>query len=433
MGHTPSTRSLDIPSSACTVDRQFPTSMAAAPSGKTDSTSVVGPDPSNGGRHPGVQIRRVAIVLSELRRGGMERVVVHLASHLAACGIEPVVICLQNAGPLSEHLRAAGISVVALNSTRGNDLPGLVRLAGTLRQFRPDVVNVHDYSSLPYVAIATSIGCRSPIVFTAHGLLYEGFERLRRRQRFFARWIGALVAVSEPVRTRHTAYLNWKGKTRVIPNGIPEIALNPGDRRAVRQELKIPESEFVFLTVGNARPEKAFEDLISAAVDLQAESDTSKTFSVVIAGEVADDAYGRQLRRISEASGVPGLRLLGYRSDAGRLYSAADAFVLSSRSEGLPLVLLEAMTAGLPVIATRVGGIPDAVPPECGRLVDPQRPEELARAMQSILTADRGTLHSIGSAARSWAVQEYGVERMVRQYVELYADLANAAPDRSKR
>lgn len=378
-------------------------------------------------------VGRVAIVLSQLWRGGMERVVVHLASRLPFHGVEPLVICLQEEGPLAEELMLVGISVIALKSCHGRDFPALVRLARTLRRFRPDVVNVHDYSSLPYVAIAASIGSRCPIVFTAHGLLYQGFEKLRRRERFFSRWVSALVAVSEPVRARHTAYLDWRGKTHIIPNGVPDIVQSPADRRAVRQELGIAESEFVFLAVGNARPEKAFEDLIAAAAHLQANGGTSRTFSVLIAGQVVDDDYGRQLRRISETSGVPGLRLLGYRSDVHRLYSAADAFVISSRSEGLPMVLLEAMTAGLPVIATRVGGIPSAVPPECGRLVDPQRPEELARAMQSFLTADRATLQSIGSAARNWAVQEYGVDRMVRQYVELYADLVKPARGRSKQ
>ena len=361
----------------------------------------------------------------------MERVVVHLASHLPAHGVEPLVICLQEEGTLSQELQSAGVPVVAIHSSRGKDLRGLVRLVRLLRKFRPDVINVHDYSSLPYAALARSLGWRSPIVFTAHGLLYEGFENLRRRNRLFSRWLSELVAVSEPVRQRHTGYLGWKGKTHVIPNGVPDIVRNDADRHAVRGELGIGQDEFVFLAVGNARPEKAFEDLVSAAVQIQ--NDTKRDFSVLIAGRIGDDQYSRSLCSKAESSGVRSLHLLGYRSDVKRLYSAADAFVISSRSEGLPMVLLEAMTAGLPVIATRVGGIPSAVPPECGRLVDPQRPEELARAMQSFLTADRATLQSIGSAARNWAVQAYGVDRMVRQYVELYADLVNSARSRSKR
>lgn len=242
-----------------------------------------------------------------------------------------------------------------------------------------------------------------------------------------------MVAVSEPVRQRHTDYLGWRGKTCVIPNGVPDVVRNHADRHAVRGELGIGQDDFVFLAVGNARPEKTFEDLISAAVKVQAENDTRREFSVLIAGRIGDDQYSRSLCSKAQSSGVRGLRLLGFRSDVKRLYSAADAFVISSRSEGLPMVLLEAMTAGLPVIATRVGGIPSAVPPECGQLVEPQRPDELAQAMLEMLRWDCNTLDSMSRAARDLAVREYGVERMVRQYTELFAEVANSWKGRSRR
>ena len=139
-------------------------------------------------------VPRVAIVLSELRSGGMERVVTHLARTLPEFGVEPVVVCMRNEGPLAAELHAAGIRVVALGSLRGYDLRGLSRLARFFRQFRPSVVNVHDYSSLPY-AVLGALACPGcPIVFTAHGLLYRGAERLRRRHRMVSHRIRAMTA-----------------------------------------------------------------------------------------------------------------------------------------------------------------------------------------------------------------------------------------------
>ena len=149
----------------------------------------------------------------------MERVVTHLAKNLPAFGVEPVVVCLRNDGPLAAELQAADIRVVALESMRGYDLRGLSRLAGFLYKFRPTVVNVHDYSSLPYAVLGRFARPGCPVVFTAHGLLYEGADRRRRRYRLASRGIRAMTAVSEQVRDRHASYLNWHGPSFVVPNG----------------------------------------------------------------------------------------------------------------------------------------------------------------------------------------------------------------------
>jgi glycosyltransferase involved in cell wall biosynthesis len=111
-------------------------------------------------------------------------------------------------------------------------------------------------------------------------------------------------------------------------------------------------------------------------------------------------------------------RFLGFRQDTAALYSAADSFVLSSRSEGLPMVILEAMTSGLPVIATRVGGIPDAVGNNV-MLVDAQNPDQLAEAMNQMLT-DSELRRRLAEAGKRHVATNYGVERMVDQYLGWY-------------
>lgn len=365
---------------------------------------------------------RIAIILSELRPGGMERVVVHLAKGLASRGIATMVVCLQNPGDLAPELNGSGVQLEALRSLSGKDISALWRLRTLLWRFCPSVINVHDYASTPYAVAANWFAYRSPILFTAHGLLYEGFDGLRRRYRFFSRFFTRLTAVSETVAERHKEYLNWSGQVPVIRNGVPAIQRNTQLRDAVRAELGIMPNVLLFLAVGNPRPEKGFEDLIDATAILRDMEGRERDFVVGVAGKLIDSEYCRMLyRRVEERSVQDRFWFIGFRRDTTALYSAADVFVLSSRSEGLPMVILESMMAGLPVVATRVGGVPDAVG-DRGLLVEAANPEQLAFAMRRILS-EEGLADRLGRAGREHAISTYGVDRMVDDYIACYEDM----------
>ena len=369
------------------------------------------------------ECRDVAIVLAGLRPGGAERVVVHLANGLTRAKVRTSVICVQSTGVLAKDL-SPDVSVLALGSTRGYDLKAVFSLAGVLRRMRPLAVNVHDYSSLVYVAAASLLGMQAPIVFTAHGLLYAGFEHIQRRHRLAAKRLSALMAVSEEVADRHREYLGWTGEIPVVRNGVPDLAGTPEARTEARRKLGIRNDATVYLAVGNARPEKAFEDLLDAVALLKSLTESGRLV-VLIAGHLTETAYCQGLiKRLHALDLSHAVQFLGYIDDVQSLYSAADAFVVSSRSEGLPMVVLEAMTAGLPVVATRVGGIPRAVAPGTGVLVKAAAPTELAHAMATLL-ADPDLRHTMGQKARERALAEYGVDRMVAQYLEVYESVAD--------
>ena len=362
---------------------------------------------------------RIAIILSELRPGGMERVVVHLAKGLSLRGIATMVVCLQNPGELSQELEGTGVHFEALRSLAGKDISALWRLRTLLRRFCPSVINVHDYVSTPYAVVANWLAYRAPILFTAHGLLYEGFDGLRRRYRFFSRFFKRLTAVSETVAERHKEYLSWSAQVHVIRNGVPAIQRNTQFRDAVRAELGIRPDVLLFLAVGNPRPEKGFEYLIDATAILRDTEGCERDFVVAIAGKLTDSEYCRMLhRRVEERRVQNRFRFLGFRSDTTALYSAADVFVLSSRSEGLPMVILESMMADLPVVATRVGGVPDAVR-DRGLLVEAANPEQLAFAMGRILS-EEGLADRLGRTGREHALSTHGVDRMVDDYIACY-------------
>ncbi|NIA11337.1 MAG: glycosyltransferase [Nitrospiraceae bacterium] len=362
---------------------------------------------------------RIAIILSELRPGGMERVVVHLAKGLSSRDIATMVVCLQNPGELSQELEGTGVHFEALRSLASKDISALWRLRTLLRRFRPSVINVHDYASTPYAVTANWLAYRTPILFTAHGLLYEGFDKLRRRYRFFSKSFSGLTAVSEAVAERHKDYLSWPGQVHVIRNGVPAIQRNERLGKAVRAELGIRPDVLLFLAVGNPRPEKGFEDLIDATVILRNTEGRDRDFAVAVAGKLTDNEYCRMLHRRVEERGVQDrFWFIGFRSDTTALYSAADVFVLSSRSEGLPMVILESMMAGLPVIATRVGGVPDVVR-DGGLLVEAADPGQLASAMGRMLS-EEGLADRLGCTCREHALSTYGVDRMVDDYIACY-------------
>jgi glycosyltransferase involved in cell wall biosynthesis len=363
---------------------------------------------------------RVALVLSELRPGGMERVVVHLANALVSQGVETLVICLQSAGEFAAALDPQ-VRFEALNSLKPMDLPAIWRMREVLLDFSPSVINLHDYTSAPYLVAANWLGRRVPVLFMAHGELYEGFDHLKNRLRFFAKGFAQLGGVSAEIVACHEKFLGWRGPKMVIRNGVPSVKVNGYAGRGVRNELGLKNGDFLFLSVGNPRTEKAFEDLIDAIALLPA----GRNIQVVVAGTLNESDYCRMLKqRVEERQLGERFRFLGFRQDTAALYAAADAFVLSSRSEGLPMVILEAMMAGLPVVATKVGGIPDAVG-DHALLVDAAQPAQLAAAMTRLIT-EPGLAETLGKTGKAHAEQTFGVERMVDAYVEWYGRVLSA-------
>ena len=361
---------------------------------------------------------RVVIVLSELRPGGMERLVVHLANGLISRKIPVKVVCLQDKGVLSEEIIDSS-SVIGIGSKTSMDLKAIWSIGKILKEFRPSHLNIHDYTSLPYTVLASMIFYRCPLIFTAHGLLYEGFEKLQRRYWCFSKYLNGFSAVSEAVALRHRQYLGWKKKIRVVPNGVPNIEKNGVLREKIRLEMGLKKNDILFLAVGNPRPEKGIEDLIQAAIKLKSIDENNSRFKVVVAGRLDDSEYCRMLQDLVEKENIKEFFIfLGFRSDTVALYNAADAFVLSSRSEGLPMVILEAMTARLPVIATRVGGIPDAIG-SAGLLVDPRQPEDLAQAMNRLM-ADPDFRNSLAVKGRDLVRERYSMRKMVDTYLKTY-------------
>ncbi|MDK3257130.1 glycosyltransferase [Blastococcus capsensis] len=202
----------------------------------------------------------------------------------------------------------------------------------------------------------------------------------------------------------------------VVPNGVPlpDLRDRARVRADVRAELGIPAGDVVVLSAARLAEDKGLGDLARAAALLGPEP----AWRLVVAGSGPDEA---RLRAAFEAAPYVPVHWLGTRSDVDRLMLAADVFVLPSWSENMSNALLEAMAAGLPVLASSVGGSPEAVG-SAGVLVAPQDPAALATQLARLLAAD-GERQRVGAAARARAEQHYTVDHMSRRLGEIYDEI----------
>jgi L-malate glycosyltransferase len=346
---------------------------------------------------------RIVHLMSSFRGGGMEHFVLRLAAAQRRRGHDASILAFQ-AGPLREHAERLSVpaQVLSGNNTAIRVLEGGARVA----RLRPDIVHAHNPTSLHYAVVGKLVsGAR--LVFTDH----RGILRVPTT----VEWLltDAVIAVS-----RDTARICPAAKVtdvRVIYNGV-DAALPKRSRDEVRAELKLG-AEVVAIQVANLLPVKAHDVLVRALARLR---DEGSQLTMLIVGDGPERPSIEALARDLDL-GPDRVRLLGFRSDVPDLLGASDFFALPSRMEGLPLSALEAMAQRLPVVTTKVGGIPEVVfDGEHGFLVPPDDPAALAAAM-SKLANDRALRLALGEAAHARARDEFSFEQMTQKYDDLYA------------
>jgi glycosyltransferase involved in cell wall biosynthesis len=362
----------------------------------------------------------VALVVSELRPGGAARVVVNLVNALGKFGHCPVVICLSRGGELSGEAVAQGALLEVLKEGGGGDFGVIRRLAKLLRHVKPDVIHVHDRSSLPYVCLANRWSLRRPVVFSGHGFVQENESRSRLRDRLVGRGLDAITAVCESAARQYATIFNWSRQVDIVTPGVPPQPRVPAQRKRLRDILGLNGEMFAFLAVGDLKPEKGFEDLLAATAALR-QRGGHVPFTVLVVGSAVDVSYARSLEELRERLGLGDrVRFLGHQRDTQTHYWAADAFVLSSRQEELPMVLLEALASELPVVATRTAVVPAVVEDgSSGLLVPPEAPEALATAMVRLME-DAPLRRQLATAGAERVRTDFASDRMTRNYIAVF-------------
>ena len=353
-------------------------------------------------------------VLSSYGMGGQERLALDLAAIQHRRGHRVAVISLapEPDGPLAAEFAASGVSVGRVAKRPGFDLTLPPRLAREFRRLGADFVHTHNPQPLIYsAAAARMVGATA--IHTKHGV-NPGSRGQRMLRRGAAQLVAAFVAVSETTAEQARQQRDCPlARLHVIPNGIrlDKFSPDPQARAAARAELGLGDA-WVVGTVGRLDEYKNHQMLIRAMAPHLGPS----TRLVIIGDGPMRETLAQDVARLPDPSTVV---LAGQRMDVPRLLPAFDVFTLPSRTEGLPLVVPEAMAVGLPVVATSVGGLPNVLDEGVTGLLVPVEEAALAKALLSLRDPARAA--QMGKAARQAALSRFGAERMVDRYLELYA------------
>jgi glycosyltransferase involved in cell wall biosynthesis len=347
--------------------------------------------------------------------GGLERVVAALAKGQRAGGHDVHVAVVLDPGrgadhPLVAELREGGVATHILTPPRRAYRRERRQVRELCAAIRPAVVHTHGYRA-DVVASGAARSLGIPLVTTVHGFTggdwkNRVYELLQRRA---WRRYDAVVAVSRPLGERLSSRLPAE-VVRVVPNAWAAGAAAL-DRAAARAVLGLsPEGRRVGW-VGRLTAEKGADVLLESVPALP------DGVGVSFLGAGRESA--RLAARIAQLGAADRVRLHGAVPDAGRLLRAFDVLVLSSRTEGTPIVLFEAMAAGVPVVATAVGGVPDVVTPDEALLVPPESPAELAAGVAAVL-GDAPAALARAEAARRRLVERFAPGPWLAAYEEVY-------------
>jgi glycosyltransferase involved in cell wall biosynthesis len=318
------------------------------------------------------------------------------------------------------RLRDAGVEVAFAERRHRFDVPALARLVRLLRHGRVDVIHAHKFGSNVWAALLGHASGVPVVVAHEHTWSFEG--QLGRRladRHVVARFCDAVIAVSEADRRRMVADVGMAAdRVVLVHNGIAGTA--PGDGEAVARELGLTPGAPVLVQTATLRPQKAVEVMIAATALLRREHPDVR---LLVAGE-GDLA---RFEALAAAEGVAdAVVMLGTRPDVADLLAAADVGVLSSDFEGMPLAVLEYMAAGLPVVSTNVGGLPEIVSEgETGFLVGPRDPAALAERIGRLL-ANPARAREMGERGRRRQQQLFSRQAMVTGVTGLYERLLAA-------
>lgn len=372
---------------------------------------------------------RILLVSTNLGLGGgAEEQVIQLALSLRGRGWTVHIATMLVTGQLPRELAEAGIPVTWLDMRRGvPDLRAVIRLARLIRAYQPRIVHSH-MTHANLLARVTRPFVRVPVwIGTLHGLKMHrvkgGSTRLRElAYRLTDRFADLTTTVCHAAAASYVADGSVPPrKLAVLPNGVDTERFCPdaGVREHSRRQLGWDRS-FVWLAVGRFELPKAYHHMIYAFAGLR----SGYNSRLIVCG---DGSLRRQMERLAETLGIADrVDFLGVRRDVPELMKAADAFVMSSTTEGMPMVLLQASASGLPIVATDVGGNSEVVSDHSGFLVTPGDSAALAAAMQHMESLAPAARARMATAGRAQTVAAYDRGCIASRWERLYRELLSS-------
>lgn len=358
---------------------------------------------------------RVLQIVPVLFTGGLERVATALTIGLTR-KVEHVAVCSYGGEPFEPILRSAGVDVIRIRrpkTSKPHDLLcASVSVARALRRERPHVVHAHNPTAGVVATLARRLARsdETPVVTTYHGVTPA---RVPRAARALAKASDVVVGVG-PTSTKALVAAGLNGAYATTVYNAVETH-DARRREQIRSEFAVTGE--LLVSVGRYAPEKNHALLLDALTRLTEARPDMRALLVGIGP--LESSLRAKVRELGLDDAVV---VTGRRADAPDITAAGDVFVLSSASEGLPIALLEAMAAGVPVVSTAVGGVADAVRDgETGILVPPNDAGAIARAVERVLD-DADLRGRVVADARRFIEENCSPEAMVDHYVEVYLD-----------
>jgi glycosyltransferase involved in cell wall biosynthesis len=375
---------------------------------------------------------KVTYVLPNVESGGTERHVLSLARRIDRSRFDLSLATTAGGGALYGDFSGLMPVTVLGDPVRGKrfrtgpleHLRTIATVARGLRRSRPDVVHAYLPAANVIGPVAARLAGVPRVIVSKRALAdyKERFPLLRRIEPLGNRLADVILVNSDAVRRDvERTERHWEGKFRKIYNGVaPMTAWGAGEREAFRRREGIPADALVAACVSNFYPYKGHAELVEAAAWIIPHFPGSVFLLVGRDSGTLEATRASVLRK-----GIGGnVRFLGSRTDVPDVLRASDLFVHPSREEGFSNAILEAMAAGLPVVACDVGGNPEAVTDgETGRLVPSRNAEAFASAVAELL-GDPGKRKAMGEAGRHRASGRFSLDRMVGEMESLYESLA---------
>lgn len=355
--------------------------------------------------------------------GGAEMQVANLAKALRDRAWQVTVISMLPEGHgLATELRAAGVHVATLSMKKGTPDPRAIwRLAKMIRVLKPDILHAHMVAA-NLLARATRLVAPVPLVISTAHNIHEGGRMYDLAYRLTDRLGDVTTNVSRAAACRYARDgLVPQNRLRVMVNGIDVDRFRPSQtsRLKMRSQFAV-EDMFVWLAIGRLREQKDYPNMLRAFAGL------SRPRSVLlIAGE---GELRPELELMAQKLTIADrVRFCGFCQNSAGLLNVADGFVLSSRWEGLPLILLEAAATALPIVATDVGGNAEIVQHgTTGFLVAAAESAALRRSMQTVMETPEKTRREMGEAGRAFVLANYSMSRVVFEWENLYREFLEA-------
>jgi glycosyltransferase involved in cell wall biosynthesis len=381
---------------------------------------------------------RVARVIARLNIGGPAQHVTLLTAGLDRVRFVTTLITGvvgEREGDFTEAARARGVEPVvipelgrAIRPTR--DLVALCKLVRLFRRLRPDIVHTHTAKAGALGRLAARVAGVPVTVHTFHGHVLEGYFSPAATRAFLAieRWLARgtdrLVTVSPRLRAQLLAMgIGRPDQVEVVPLGLDLGRFRRGlgaSAPALRASLGLAPGTPLLGSVGRLVPIKDHPTLFRAVAQLESDGEAAH---LVVVGDGEDRPA---LAQLAQALGVSArVHFLGWRADLETILNELDVVICSSRNEGTPVALIEAMAAGVAVLSTEVGGVADLVTHgETGWLVPPGDPSAMAGAIRHLL-AEPSLRARLAAAGRRVALDRHDVTRLIARIERLYTGLIN--------